>query len=333
MVGVAVAFAISLVWAIASVRVGPAIGWVDKPDANPDLKVHERAAVPLGGIGIFVGVHVALWLDDWFDPGLFVATLIVLGLGLVDDRAGLSPKLRLVIELAAGVVLVTVADVGVSGPLGIAFGALLVVIAINAVNLYDGLDGLVGVTAVVSALGIALLTDAQTSGEGAFGLVVAAALGGFLVLNWSPAKVFLGDNGAYAVAVFLVYGILTVNVPSPRATAALRADEDLALVTVISIGLLGVFLLDLAVTLIRRRINGRALFEGDRSHVYDQLRDRGRSVKRVAALSALAQAVMVGVVYVAAELVGGVAGLELLGAVVVAVLVLARVSGFLRVDA
>ena len=98
-------------------------------------------------------------------------------------------------------------------------------------------------------------------------------------------------------------------------------------------GLLGVFVLDLAVTLIRRKLNDRPLFEGDRSHVYDQLRDRGLGVKQVALTAAGVQAVIVLVVVAADRWIGGVGGVAVLVVVVAAFLALARIGGFLRVDA
>jgi UDP-GlcNAc:undecaprenyl-phosphate GlcNAc-1-phosphate transferase len=326
------AFAISLGWAAVSIWLGPAVGWVDLPERQGKLSVHDRPAVPLGGVGIFLGVHTALAILDIYDVGLAIATGIVLLLGLADDKLDLDPKLRLVVEFVAGAVLVTIGDVGVSGWWGIAVGTALVVVAINAVNLFDGLDGLVASTTIVTALGLAWLADLRGFDAG-FGLVLAAAMAGFLVLNWNPAKVFLGDNGAYTVATLIAFGILQVPF-SDGAVAAGGPPTSMAPIAVwIAMGMLGVFVLDLAVTFMRRQLNGRPLFQGDRSHVYDQLRDRGMGVKQVALSAAGGQAAIVLVVIAVDQWIGGIGAVLMLLVVVAVVLTAARSRGFLKVDA
>lgn len=267
MVGLITAVVLSAIWCAIAIGLGPAVGFVDKPDS--DLKVHRRPAVPLGGVGIFLAVHAALTVDDQLDPGLLAASGILLVTGLIDDRRGLSPWLRLVAAAGAGVVMMAWSAVGFGDDLPLlATGVLLVVVAVNAVNLFDGLDGLAGSAAAVSAVGLAVLA-AMRGVPTLFGLVLVGALAGFLVFNWHPARVFLGDNGAYSAGLFLAYGVLDIS----------RQDPIQGLV--IPIATLGVFLVDLAVTILRRLRKGLPLFGGDRDHLYDRLHRQGWSVPAV----------------------------------------------------
>jgi UDP-GlcNAc:undecaprenyl-phosphate/decaprenyl-phosphate GlcNAc-1-phosphate transferase len=273
------AFALSLGWCALSLNVGPRVGFVDTPDET-HLKVHRRPAVPLGGVGIFLGVHAALIVGDALDIGLLIATGVLLLLGLADDRLGLSPVVRLSGEVVAGVALVTWGELDLDGPLVGALAIALVVVTVNAVNLFDGLDGLAGSAALISALGLAWLAMVRDA-DPLIGLATAAALAGFLILNRHPARVFLGDNGAYVTGGFLAFAVLT-------------SSEKAGLESIVVASLfLGVFLVDLIITVIRRARSGVALFAGDRSHVYDQLHDRGWSIGKVAGAAALAQAVFV----------------------------------------
>ena len=224
--------------------------------------------------------------------------------------------LRLVVEVGIGVVLVLAsAAPGFDGGVPVQIvGVVLVVVTINAVNLFDGLDGLVGSVATVSALGLAVLADVHGLDLG-FGIVLAAALLGFLVWNWPPARLFLGDNGSYTVAVFLVYGI--ADAADPGSTWSLLAAA----------GVLGVIAVDLVATLVRRRALGVPLFGGDRNHVYDQLRARGLAVWAVTLTMSGAQAVFVTLVVMVDAVFGDVA--TVLVAVVlfgVALLVLGRLG-------
>lgn len=277
-----VAAAVCLGWCMFAVWLGPRIGYLDRPD-DPALKAHESPAVPLGGVGIFLGVHLAALARGGLDTGLLAATGIVLVLGLVDDRRGLPPVVRLGVELAAAVVLVVGGELA-GGPVFTVLGVALVVLAVNAVNLFDGLDGLAASATLVTALGLAWMADGKGLGT-EVPLETSAAIAGFLVLGWHPAKVFLGDAGAYVLGVVL-------------ASVILETSGESSAQLMVSSGVLGVLAIDLAVTMLRRRRSGHPMFLGDRSHVYDQMRDRGLSVPSVALVVAAAQAALVVIVVI-----------------------------------
>ncbi len=283
MVGAATALIVTLGVGWVMIRLGPVLGFVDLPDGY--LKSHRVPAVPLGGVALFLGVNVATAVNGTFDDALAVACALVLLAGLVDDRFGLSRVVRVVVEVTAGLVLTVSAHLPALPArwVGLLIMVVLVVVASNAVNLFDGLDGLAGSSALVAAVGIAALA-AQRGLDQSFGLVVAAALAGFLVWNWHPARLFLGDNGAYVVAVMLAYGVVG---------ASPRGDVPALFVATL---LLGVFALDLVVTLVRRVRAGAPLFLGDRDHLYDRLHASGRSVQQVALVMAAVEVVFVLVV-------------------------------------
>ncbi|HSK06677.1 MAG TPA: MraY family glycosyltransferase [Acidimicrobiia bacterium] len=309
-----VAGAVCLAWCVLAVWLGPRIGYLDRPD-DPALKAHLHPAVPLGGVGVFLGVHLAALARDGLDVTLLAATAIVLVLGLVDDRRGLPPVVRLGVELAAAAVLVFVGGPD-GGPVFIVLSIALVVLAINAVNLFDGLDGLAASVTLVTVLGIAWLGGGRGL-DTEMPLEMVAALGGFLVLGWHPARVFLGDAGAYVIGLLLAHAII-------------ESSGDSTIRLMISSGLLGVLAVDLMVTMLRRRRSGHPLFLGDRSHIYDQLRDRGLSVPGVALAMAAAQAAIVVIVVVVDRSLGPWPSLLVLASIVIVVVALLARLGFLR---
>jgi UDP-GlcNAc:undecaprenyl-phosphate GlcNAc-1-phosphate transferase len=326
LIAVVAASGVSLLVAYASARLAPRLGFVDVPDES--LKTHRAPVPPVGGIGVYAGLHAGLLIAGKFDTGLFVATSVLLAGGLVDDRRGLPPWLRLGVEAGAGVALGVFATLLPGSLLArVLLGAILVPLIANAVNLIDGMDGLSGSTSLVTAIGLALLTLARWGRGLSVGAVLAWALAGFLVLNWRPARVFLGDGGAYVVGGALAYAMLA----SVSETVGYSPSEGLPMV-LLATGMLGVIALDLGVTLLRRRASGRPLFAGDRSHLYDQLGDRGWSVTHVVVAAAAAQVfVVVGILFLdgrdrpwAAVAIAALAFLfALLGL---------TVAGFMRVD-
>jgi UDP-N-acetylmuramyl pentapeptide phosphotransferase/UDP-N-acetylglucosamine-1-phosphate transferase len=152
-----------------------------------------------------------------------------------------------------------------------AIAVFWVVAFVNAFNFMDGIDGIAAGQALVA--GLAWVAIGAALGDVALvvlGIVLAGASGGFLFLNWSPARIFMGDVGS----AFLGFLIAVCPLVSDRpARAALPA----ALVV-------WPFLFDTAFTLVRRARRGENLLEAHRSHLYQRLTSTGRSHAHVAAL-------------------------------------------------
>ena len=127
---------------------------------------------------------------------LIVPYFLALALGVTDDVRGLTPQARLGAEILVGVV----AALAVPGPPLVKLGtAVLVIVLLNAVNLLDGQDGLAAGACLVSAAAFAILGGDAT----AVGLALAGALAAFLVFNAPPARMYLGDGGAYLLGTVL----------------------------------------------------------------------------------------------------------------------------------
>jgi UDP-GlcNAc:undecaprenyl-phosphate GlcNAc-1-phosphate transferase len=241
------------------------LGVVDRPGP---LKPQSRAVPYLGGVAVYVAMIVALAGPR---PRLLVPLGLALAVGLIDDVSPKPVGSRIVGQAIVGAAAAWAAPVPV--PLGGILTAVAAIGLLNAVNLLDGLDGLAGGVALVSAFGFAALGGAALSPA----LALAGALGGFLVFNRPPARIYLGDAGAYLVGTALAL----------LAALALDSNQDVATWAAIPL-LVAVPVLDTSVAFVRRLRARRPLFAGDRAHVYDQLVDRGRSpVTAVVALVVL----------------------------------------------
>jgi UDP-GlcNAc:undecaprenyl-phosphate GlcNAc-1-phosphate transferase len=261
-----VVFAVALVTALVAsplmAALATRLGVVDRPGA---LKPQSRAVPYLGGVAVYVAMTAALASPR---PRLLVPLGLALVVGLLDDISPRPVGSRIVGQAIIGGAAAWAAPVPV--PLGGMLTAVAAIGLLNAMNLLDGLDGLAGGVALVSALGFAALGGAPRTPA----LALAGALGGFLVFNRPPARIYLGDAGAYLVGTALAL----------LAALALDSDQDVATWAAIPL-LVGVPVLDTTVAFVRRLRARRPLFAGDRAHVYDQLVDRGRS--RVTAMIAL----------------------------------------------
>ncbi|MEO5807036.1 hypothetical protein [Devosia sp.] len=258
-------------------RRAAAIGLVQSPNARSS---HTRPTPSGGGAAIAVaGALVGLYLSLSGGWVLLAITVVAAGialLGFLDDLFDLSPAIRFPVQAVLVAVLVVTASPlpGIALPFSLTLGGfalgVLVVLAgiwwINLFNFMDGIDGIAASQAIIILLGAAALWLAQDSTALALPLLVllfavVAAAFGFMVRNWPPAKIFMGDAGSNFLAmVILAVAALTI------ANGALGYAGWIILVSV--------FLVDATVTLVRRLSRGERPWIAHRRHAYQQLSRR-----------------------------------------------------------
>jgi UDP-GlcNAc:undecaprenyl-phosphate GlcNAc-1-phosphate transferase len=282
-------------------QLGRRLGWCDQP--GDPLKTHATPVPFVGGVGLLAVLLLAVLPAPARTWQFAAVAAIALGVGLWDDfrwksvSVPFSKLLLQTVAAGAGVILLGLGGLlprsvptALAGPAAV----LLLLGAMNSWNLEDGMDGVCAGEAALSALGFALVLRRLGSTEPALvALVFAAALAGFLVLNWHPAHLFLGDGGSHLTGALLGSLALTV---AAQAGAAQRGG----LAWAGAVLMLGLPVVDTTAVIVRRMVRHRPLFAGDRGHLYDLLNRRGLSVGRTAvAMYALhALLVVAGVVLV-----------------------------------
>ncbi len=210
--GFLIALGLALSLTPLGIRMAWATGYLDHPEAR---KLHTSATALLGGVVVFACAALALLAVARGLPadatgefsGVWQGAVIVLAVGMWDDRFGMNPLIKLLGQVFACLMLFNghfVPEAGLPGPVSVALATFLLVALMNAVNFLDNMNGMVGGIA-----GIAFLTYAWTSfGRGsthlaAAQLALAGACLGFLRYNFPRARLFLGDAGS----LFLGYSL------------------------------------------------------------------------------------------------------------------------------
>lgn len=293
--------------------------WIDQPDGV--RKLHATETPSIGGIAIFAGITLAIALVAWAMPALGFTTLglhpvvyvggaLIALVGALDDVRDLGFKTKLAVEVVVAYMLLHAGyrvDLSMIPLLGegaytealyaVPLTLLWIVGVINAVNLIDGVDGL---AAGVVAIGFGSLAVAfGFLGHVPLVLLAVAVVGalvGFLVHNFNPATVFMGDSGSlllgYAIAVYSLVG--SADAASPFAP----------LVPVIALGLP---LLDTTLSMIRRAVEQKAIWAPDHDHIHHRMIARMPVRRAVLALYGVAAAF--GAAAVAAALVTSSTGI------------------------
>jgi UDP-GlcNAc:undecaprenyl-phosphate/decaprenyl-phosphate GlcNAc-1-phosphate transferase len=282
------------------------VGAVDEPE---ERRIHQRVTPRLGGVAIFGGVAAALGVGALL-PGfrevftetsepqaVLAASLVILVLGLADDLRGVSAPVKLAGQVMAGG---TLALLGVSmtlvyvppdtvvalgNDLGALFTVAAIVAMINAVNLVDGLDGLAAGIVAIAALALftyVQLAEATTVGlASSSALLLAAVAGaclGFLVYNFNPASIFMGDTGAMLLGLLL--GAAGISAIGGTVQPSRGAFAAFSLPVAVPALVLAVPFADTVWTILRRLRSGRAVFSPDKMHLHHRLLEIGHSQRR-----------------------------------------------------
>ena len=252
---------------------GPGRWFVDRPN---ERSLHDRLVSRAGGVAILAGMATGLLIVaiaemPGFGHGWVIAgALIVVCISLADDVRPTSPALRIVFHLAAGgcVVLAGLSAEAIVFPggtldlgtiAGTLFTVLFVAWAVNLYNFMDGMDGFAGGMAVIGFTALAVLCFRRDAAPiVALSLVAAAASLGFLLFNFPPAKIFMGDLGSSLLGYV--------------AAAVMLWAEDAASVPLwISVLVFSPFIVDASVTLVRRVLAGDKPWRSHRGHFYQRL--------------------------------------------------------------
>jgi UDP-GlcNAc:undecaprenyl-phosphate/decaprenyl-phosphate GlcNAc-1-phosphate transferase len=286
LLGFAGAAALVLVLTPLVARLAPRIGGLDHGDDRP--RVHRGAIPRIGGLAIVAGILVptAVLIDlDGPYLGIFVGTLLVAALGLVDDIRGVTPSLKLAGVTAVALIPVVGYDVtfdhvtlpligdhdlgAAAYPLTILWIAFLA----NLVNLIDGMDSLAAGIVAIAAGAFALLSASFGRADAAvLSAIVCGATLAFLRHNYHPAKIFMGDSGALALGFLLA----TLAVDGVLKTAA-------AITLVAPLLVLAVPILDTSFVVLKRLKYRRPPWRADHNHFYHRFMRIGYSQRRTAA--------------------------------------------------
>ena len=236
---------------------------------RPNERSSHQVATPRGGgiavIGSVLLAWVALARTDSVPSGVFGITLgavLLAAVSWLDDLRGLSPVARLLAQVAAVVFGVFLLP-GPLNPFQLAVIGLVWIWWINLFNFMDGIDGLAGSEAAAIGAGLLLFASVGAGSDPALRALAAAVTGaaiGFLVWNWSPARIFLGDVGS--VPLGYVLGFLLLDL-------AVRGYWMIALILPLY------FLADATITLARRLLRGERVWQAHREHFYQQAVRRG----------------------------------------------------------
>lgn len=292
----AVAFLVALLTIPLLLRLAARFGFSDAPGLR---KLHKTDVPNIGGVALVLsllaGVATLLAMNPEFVEGFFsgaahglwvlVAVLVMFLVGFIDDHRGLRVRHKLLIQVLVALGLcvagVRIDEIIVTGSVRAEFGwlswpltVLWIVGLTNAINLIDGLDGLAASLAAVGCAALALLgfVNGQPILAG-MSLAMLGGLLGFLVFNFHPARIFMGDGGSLSLGILLASGTVL----------SLQARHSYPSFVLPCLAL-GIPILDATYCVVRRVLDRRSPFAPDRGHVHHRMLDLGLGQRKIVLL-------------------------------------------------
>ena len=258
------------------------IGAMDIPG---ERRVHKVPIPRLGGLGIYIGFLVGYMLFGWESVqmnAILIGSFIIVITGIIDDIKPIPARYKLVGQIIAAAVIpfysgIVLKDISAFG-LYINFDwfspivtIIFIVAIMNCINLIDGLDGLAGGISAIYFLMIGIIAIVLNNSSGLDVILTCIMFGatlGFLVYNFNPASIFMGDSGSlflgYIIAVISLLGYKNVTFTS----------------LIVPIFLLAIPILDTLFAIIRRTLKHESIAVADKSHLHHQLLKLNFSVKK-----------------------------------------------------
>jgi UDP-GlcNAc:undecaprenyl-phosphate GlcNAc-1-phosphate transferase len=267
------------------IRISHKRQWFDMPN---ERKIHTSPVPRLGGIGMFVAFMVSAIavpiLLPVLAPGswpvryelnlipVFFGFALIHALGLLDDFHNLNALLKFILQIVAATLVTlggfTVSAVNIPGVGAVSLGILawpvtiFWIIAIsNAVNFVDGLDGLAGGISGIAALALGISAFMQwTATPALMAFALLGAILGFMLFNYPPARIFMGDSGA------LFLGFTLAVIPLLKIPGSTSLGDLLAPATVLAVPIL-----DVVAAIVRRVREKRPIYSPDKEHIHHKL--------------------------------------------------------------
>lgn len=304
----AISFIITVFAVPAVIRVADEKGLFDIPDSR---KLHTKAIASLGGVGIFIGFLLSALLSVSVQQNpefqyFFAAAVLTFFLGIKDDILILSATKKFLGQLAAAAIVIHLAGIRIDsmhGFLGIynlpdllsyPLTYMTIIVIVNAFNLIDGVDGLAGSLGILTtAVFGTYFAMANMPAYSMFAFSLTGALCAFLVFNYHPAKIFMGDSGSLLLG--LVNSILVIKF----ITVADAVNGSFPITSSVAVGfsILLVPLLDTLRVFSVRIAKGRSPFSPDRNHIHHLLLDRGFNHSQVTHLCLVMNACFIVLAY------------------------------------
>ncbi len=275
------AFLVTFVLLPVVIKVTKSIKLLDLPDRR---KVHLEGTPSMGGIAIFLGFMMAILItlpatDLVSNKYLFSAVSLIFFLGIRDDISSLIAHQKLITQVFAAVLVVFLADIRLTGFYDVAgIGALpfgldyilsicVIVTMTNSFNLIDGIDGLAASLGIIILLFFSwILYTVNATDLALISFAVSGSLLAFLIYNWHPSRIFMGDTGSMILGFLIsTLAIKVINVSDGLAISTLiDIQSSVALV----IACLIVPFYDTLRVFTIRFIQGRSPFSPDRNHIH-----------------------------------------------------------------